>query len=256
MLLATIERKLYREADAIYTHLENAKDHFIQKGASKHKIFFIPSAIPFDPIPELKPLPENKVFTIIYVGAHGDVNDLGTLLEAARILKDRGMEQKIKFRLIGSGTQKPYLQKRSEELGITNIEFQDPVPKNEIYNKIWEADAAIVLFKDIPLYETGASPNKVFDYLVCGRPQIFAGNVKDNPVEKSGAGIMVNPENPKAIADATIQLSNWTLKKREEMSQAGYYYVLEKHTLDKWVQKFFSMLKHKNIAFSEKIKPL
>jgi glycosyltransferase involved in cell wall biosynthesis len=163
-------------------------------------------------------------FIVLYAGAHGLSNDLGTLLEAARLLLDRS---DIALVLLGDGKDKPALVQRAQEQNLTNISFIPPLPKAQMPFAMAAADACIAILKPIPLFTT-VYPNKVFDYMAAGKPVLLAINgVIREVVESIQAGIFVEPGDASGIARAIKQLADQPESGRA-MGLRGRQYV-EKH---------------------------
>ncbi|MFO3796252.1 MAG: glycosyltransferase family 4 protein, partial [Anaerolineales bacterium] len=155
--------------------------------------------------------------------AHGPANDLDIVLEAACLLQD----SPIHFLLIGDGKDKPRLQQKAKEWGLTNITFLSPVPKREMPAFLQIADVGLAILKPLEEYKT-TYPNKVFDYMAAGKPILLAiDGVIREVVEAAGCGIFVPPGNPQALAQAAQQLAT-DAPLRETMGQRGRIY-LEKH---------------------------
>jgi glycosyltransferase involved in cell wall biosynthesis len=132
-------------------------------------------------------------------------NDLGVVLEAAALLRDR---EDILIVLLGDGKDKPLLIDRARVLNLQNVRFLDPIPKQEMPNALAAVDACIAILKPIPLYAT-VYPNKVFDYMAAGRPVILAiAGVIREVVESTQAGIAVTPGKPEEIALAIRALAD------------------------------------------------
>ena len=93
----------------------------------------------------------------MYLGAHGQANALDVLLDAARIVKERGYDD-IRFVLIGDGPEKPRLIKMSKELGLENVEFRNPVPKSNVPDVLREADAFLLTWKTLQFSDTVSAP--------------------------------------------------------------------------------------------------
>ena len=59
---------------------------------------------------------------------------------------------------------------------------------------------------------------------------------------EAGCGISVEPENPKAIADAVMKLASVSASERDEMGRKGHDYVLKYHTYSVLSQKFVDVM--------------
>jgi glycosyltransferase involved in cell wall biosynthesis len=198
------ERFLYRHADQILINSPGFADHVMERGARHVEI--LPNGADvamFDLIADGVEFrtAHNLVgkFIALYAGAHGLSNDLGILLEAANLLKDR---PEIVIVLLGDGKEKPTLQARASELGLTNVLFVPPVPKLQMPDVLAASNACIAILKPIPLYAT-VYPNKVFDYMAAAKPVILAINgVIQQVIESARAGLSIPPGDPASMAQA------------------------------------------------------
>ncbi len=144
-------------------------------------------------------------FVVMYSGAHGPANDLDTALEAAELLKDR---PEICFVFVGTGKDKPRLEKLKEEKGLGNVLFVPPVPKDQIASVMAAENAGLAILKDLEMFRT-TYPNKVFDIMACGDPVLcqIDGVIRE-VVEDNRAGLFVKPGDPRALADAALKLAS------------------------------------------------
>jgi glycosyltransferase involved in cell wall biosynthesis len=162
---------------------------------------------------------EEKI-VVLYAGAHGLSNDLGTLLEAAKRLQPR---KDIILVLLGDGKDKPSLQAQAKREGLNNILFLPPIPKLEMPSALAAADICIAILKPVEAYKT-TYPNKVFDYMASGKPVVLAiDGVIREVIESAQAGIPVPPGDPNALAEAILRLANDPDLGRRMGSQARAY---------------------------------
>jgi glycosyltransferase involved in cell wall biosynthesis len=160
-------------------------------------------------------------FVGLYAGAHGMSNNLGVVLQAAKLLQD---DQDIVIVLLGDGKEKPALLRQAENLGVRNVRFLAPVPKKDMPGALAAADACIAILKPVELYKT-VYPNKVFDYMAAGRPVVLAmQGVIQEVVEEAGAGITIEPDDQVAMANAIRELAV-DQELRFEMGMRGRQYV-------------------------------
>lgn len=229
-----LEHQLYLKADRLVINSPGFLDHVLKRGG--HDVMVVPNGV--DPA-MFEPQNTGDMyrseyglqgkFVVMYAGAHGMSNDLGILLEAARILQDR---PEIAFVLVGDGKEKPALQKRACEAGLANIYFLPPVPKTQMSEALAAADVCVAILKPVPLYAT-VYPNKVFDYMAAGRAVILAiDGVIRQVVERAGCGIFVEPGNPQALADAVWQLAG-SVQQTRQMGERGREYVEENYDREK-----------------------
>lgn len=239
--LEVLERFLYRRASTIVSLLPYAVEHIVQKGVDRSKVVWIPNGVSLDRIPEAQLANPQPPFKALYAGTHGLANSLHTLLEAAQILKNQN-QQHIQIQFLGDGPEKPRLQEMAARLQLENVSFEPTIRKTEVYQRLQQADAFILPLLDSPLFKYGISANKLFDYLACKKPIVFAVNAPNNPVAECNAGITVPPGNPEAMAKALIDLANISAEERHQMGERGHRYVVENYDLRNLIQRYESTL--------------
>jgi glycosyltransferase involved in cell wall biosynthesis len=104
----------------------------------------------------------------------------------------------------------------------------------------------MVSMLNTPLYKYGISLNKLNDYLLAGKPIIFAGNVLNNIIENAQAGITVPPENAKEFAKGLVKLSSLEQQKLDEIKTNAFNYVNENHDIHKLANKFLKVCEINN----------
>lgn len=224
-----MERFLYRHANQVMVNSPGFIEHVEARGAGQ--VALIPNGADvamFDPQDDGEAFRRAHdlvgKFVALYAGAHGMSNDLGVLLQAAALLRDR---PRIALVLLGDGKEKAFLMTKAAKLGLGNVHFLPPVAKNEMGAALAGADACIAILKPVELYKT-VYPNKVFDYMAAGRPVILAiDGVVREVVLKAEAGIPVKPGDPQALASAISELAD-DPSRRRAMGHNGRRYV-EKH---------------------------
>jgi glycosyltransferase involved in cell wall biosynthesis len=92
-------------------------------------------------------------------------------------------------------------------MGLNNLLFLPPLPKNEMTGALAGADACLAILKPIEEYKT-PYPNKVFDYMAAGRPVILAidGAIHE-VIEAADCGVFTQPGDPIGLAEAIRKLS-------------------------------------------------
>lgn len=238
-----LESFLYRHADRVMVNSPGFSEHVRVRGAKRVEL--IPNGADpsmFDPADEgasfrTRYLLAGK-FVALYAGAHGMSNDLGVVLEAAKMLDGTD----IQIVLLGDGKEKANLQAQAGEMGLTNVTFAPPVPKSEMPGALAAADACIAILKPLDEYKT-TYPNKVFDYMAAGRPVVLAiDGVIREVVEAAGCGIFAQPGDPSALAEAIQRLAA-DKKEARIMGLKGRAYLEEHFSRAVIGEKLVSLLK-------------
>lgn len=237
--LERIERYLYRHSARIISLLPGAAGHMAEKGADPARVLWLPNGVDAGLAPEPSPGAAQEAFTVMFAGAHGVANGLDAILDTARLLRG----EPVRFRLIGQGPEKERLMKRAEDEGLTNVTFDAPVPKEQIYGVLAQADAFLMILKDSPVFRWGVSPNKLFDYMAMARPVVFGVSTPFNPIDDAKAGLTVPPEDPAAMAEAIRALMAMSPEARWEMGLRGAAYVKENHDFGKLAARLDAALR-------------
>lgn len=232
-----IEGFLYRRANKIITLLPFASEYLRRFGVPDNKVVWISNGVGLEdyPLPQSDPAdPDGRPFQLMYYGSHGRANGLLTLIQAMSVVKKRlgAGEKRVHLRLIGEGLEKDILMANAHSEGLTDewISFEPPVPKSEIPSLSASADAFIITVRDLPeLYKYGISMNKLFDYLASSRPIIIASNARNNPVADAEAGITVPAEDPVALADAILEMSQMPPEQRLRLAVNGRVHVAKEY---------------------------
>lgn len=232
-----LERFLYRKAERVMVNSPGFIDHVTQRGARNVRLIpngsdtcmFNPQ-IKGDSFRQEHRLTEK--FLVLYAGAHGISNDLGILLDAADILRDRS---EIIFVLLGDGKEKSALMEKAKKMELENVLFLPSIPKKDMPVALAAADVCVAILKPIPLYAT-VYPNKVFDYMAAGKPVVLAiEGVIRQVIEEAQAGILVSPGDSQELAQAILRLAS-APNERIVMGRNGRAFV-EQH-FDRAIQAY------------------
>lgn len=238
-----LEGFLYRHADQLMVNSPGFIDHIQARGGKD--LTLIPNGADagmFDPGADGAAFRQQHnlegKFIALYAGAHGMSNDLGVVLEAAHILQER---EDIAIVLLGDGKEKPRLVAQAEEIGLENLYFIPPVPKDSMPEALAAVDACIAILKPVEMYKT-VYPNKVFDYMAAGRATILAiDGVIRQVVEEAQAGLFVPPGDPGALAQAIRQLADHP-ETAKNMGRNGRSYLEEHFNREKLAGELASLL--------------
>ncbi len=222
--LQWIEDFAYRKSDQVISLFPYALEHMVEHGMRPDKFIWIPNGIHPTELENAEPLNKNvetalpkDKFIVGYTGTFGLANNLSSLIEAAKILKQ---EAEIYFVLVGGGKDKSKLLKMAKNLN--NVIFIDPIKNIQIQTMLKKFDVCFVGAKDLPLYKFGTSPNKLSQYMYASKPIIHLIHPKN-----CECGISIKTDNPKLIAEAIMQLKALNPEERFKMGKIGYDYVIK-----------------------------
>jgi len=241
-LFRHLEKYLYRKAGQISAVLPLTWKHVENSGADSKKVKWIPNGANLIRFLKTSDYRGGQLpLTVMYVGGFSSTHDISTILKAANILQQKGIME-CRFVIVGDGPQRSDCEQEARSLILQNIEFRNPVPKNEIPHLQKHADVLVACVKNTPVYQFGINSNKIYDYLASSRPVIFSGNAPNDPIAESGAGFSVPPENPEAMAEALLKFLEMSPAERIEMGKLGRRYVEREFDIRKLAERMESLL--------------
>jgi glycosyltransferase involved in cell wall biosynthesis len=209
-----LERRIYAAADHIVVLAPGMQESITSRtGFPAARMTMIPNASDIDLFsPDARGLEDPRFgpagsFRAVFTGAHGLVNGLDAVIDAAVELKRRG-ERGIQLVFIGSGSQRERLIERSRREGVDSVcSWVSSIPKHELASVLPRMDVGLMILKNAPALYYGSSPNKFFDYIAAGLPVLnnYPGWLADM-IGRHGCGLPVPSGDPAAFARALVYL--------------------------------------------------
>ena len=159
---------------------------------------------------------ESGKFNVVYVGAIRPVNNVGNILDTAKLLKD---DKEIQFLIYGDGNQKEMLEKRVAEEGLDNVKMKGFVNKQFIPYILSKSSLNILNYSHTQYnWARGNSSNKLFEYMASGKPIISTVKMGYSIIEKYKCGIELENSSPEELAKAIVDIKNMS---EEEYKKIG-----------------------------------
>ena len=227
-----IERRLYRKADRVVMSMEGGqqyiKDHKwdLQSGGpiDLSKIVYVNNGIDIDEfyananryVLQDKDLEDDSIQKIIYLGSIRLANNLVQLVDAAKELLPY---KHIKVLIYGDGAERPMLEEKCQEEGISNVVFkQNWVEPKYVPYILSKATINILNYgKDWAPY--GGSMNKMFMSFACGKPILCNAGMKYSPIRDNKLGVDCYFANSSDYAKAIIELTNMSELERNALEK-------------------------------------
>lgn len=243
ILMKIIEKKAYRSSDLIISLLPKANSYVNTISRNAGKFFYLPNGFS-DHVNEDGIIPDeltNKIptekFILGYAGSLGIANAMSVVIEAAKILRDL---DDIHFLIIGDGYLKDALIEQAGK--INNITFLPKIKKGLVHKVVAKFNVGIISWNDSPLYDYGVSANKLFDYMNAAIPIISAGRIADDPVRLGNCGLVIEPENPKLMTQAILQLKELSFDERLALGNNGKKYLEASHSYEKLAKSLLTRI--------------
>ena len=195
---SALEERIYRAADVVTVPTRGLERDLGGLPVATGKVMRIGPAVDlerFDPAP---PERRGAPLRVLYAGTVGLAQGLETLLEAAALAGP----ERVQVRIAGGGASAEAVARAAP----ANVEVLGVVEPDGIPALYREAEAAVVLLRDLPIF-AGALPTKIAEAMAAGRPVIVAARGEAAEfTTAAGAGIAVPPEDPQQLATAFHRL--------------------------------------------------
>jgi lipopolysaccharide/colanic/teichoic acid biosynthesis glycosyltransferase len=244
-LLDGLCRFVYRHADRVVVLSPGFRKILIERGVSASKIDVIynwcnDSAVNESSMEARRtpPVPIGAIgdFVVLFAGTLGLAQALDAVLEAAALCRSRVPQARFVF--IGGGVDSGRLERRAHEMQLDNVRFLPRQAMAAMGSILTAADVLLVHLKDDPLFRV-TIPSKTQAYLAAGRPILMAvpGDAAEL-LERSGAGLVCEPENPASIAEGVRLLFEAGQARLRAMGRAGRDFYERELMLEAAVDKF------------------
>jgi glycosyltransferase involved in cell wall biosynthesis len=250
--LARIAGFLYRHADRIVVVTPAFEDYLVKHWrVPREKISVIENGVEtqlFAPEPSSgkaavlrKELASDGKFVVSYIGTMGMAHGLETIITTASQLRDTNPE--IIFLMLGEGAEKERIAALARDRGLNNLRFVDQQPREKIPAYICASDVCLVLLKKTDLFKT-VIPTKMLEFMSCARPVILGVDGQARAIlEEARGGLVIEPENSDALADAIRYLAT-NREAARTLGKNGREYVVRKFSRQQTAERYIHVLEH------------
>ena len=227
-LLTHLERFVFGQAQAVVTVSQTMAARICDKGVKPERLHILPNWANLEAIRPgrrqnqfRQELGLKSEIVVLYSGNLGEKQGLEIILEAAALTRgDPG----IKYLIAGEGAVKTRLAAQAEKLGLENLSWL-PLQSTERFGLLLAA-ADIHLVVQRQKAADLLMPSKLTNILAAGRPFVVTAlpdTELGRVISDSGAGILVPPENPPALAQAVLALAADLPARRQMGARARRY---------------------------------
>jgi glycosyltransferase involved in cell wall biosynthesis len=174
-------------------------------------------------------------FVVQYSGNMGLWHDIDTIVRAAALV---GGSASVHFLFIGSGIKRAAAEKLAGELGLKNVTWLPYQNREDLDDSLACCHAALISQKEG--LEGVAVPCKLYGILASARAvvaQVPDASEAAQVVREEECGVVVRPNDPKALADAVMALA-CDPELTAAMGSRAFAAYRAKYTLEKAVETF------------------
>jgi colanic acid biosynthesis glycosyl transferase WcaI len=225
-LLYKVENLAYRHARLVTTLTPSMRQRIIAKGIAEDKVQLLEPRMD-DSLMDLLPEEGNafrrrydlgEKFLVTHSGNMGVKQGLDVILDAAALNR---ADDSMLFLCVGNGADCERIKRRAAELDLDNVRFL-PLLDERDFRGLLAASNVCLVTQQRSVSEI-AFPSKIVTYLAAGRPIVASVNLECEVARitrESGAGGVVEAEDPLALLEAVRGWRNADLRKAGENGRA------------------------------------
>ncbi|HEY3077201.1 MAG TPA: glycosyltransferase family 4 protein, partial [Burkholderiales bacterium] len=249
-LLGVVDRLIkwiYRGCDRVLVQSEAFIPSVEAHGVPRNRIRYLPNSAenfyrrvdPRAEDAEASELPAG--FRVMYAGNIGAAQDFPTILAAAELLKH---DTRVQWIVLGDGRMRSWVEDEVHRRGLqASFHLLGQRPPERMPRYFAHADVLLATLRREPIFAY-TIPSKIQAYIACGKPVIAAleGEGGRN-IREAGAGWVVPPENPRALADAVTAASRLARSELSSMGERGEAWFREHFERDKLLSRLEAELR-------------
>lgn len=245
-ILYNSSTKYYKKTDKLICLSEKARDLLAERtGKKDDKLLVMPQCC--EKFYETPVRDESLVarfrdgFNLVFTGNISPAQDFPVMIEAARLLKERGVA--VNWIIVGDGMSRAEVEASVAAANLTeNFFFEGSFPAEEMPRYTYIADALIACLTKSPLLDC-TIPAKVMSYIAAGKPIVLAMDGEANrTVNEYGCGFATESGNATLLAESIEKLARMPQKEREAIASRVHALHFEKFERDSNLTRFIDFV--------------
>lgn len=235
-LLVSGEHRIYRKADALIFTKEGDTDYLKQQGWTTEqggdidlkKCYYINNGVNLDiyhrqiatEVLKDEDLLDPAKFNVVYTGIIRPVNNVGNILDCAKLFKKRTGYENVQFLIYGDGSELEALKHRAEIEKLDNVKLKGFIARKYVPFVLSKSSVNILNYAQHQFNWTrGNSSNKLFEYMASSKPIISTVRMGYSIINKYGCGLELEECTPKALAEAVMYFHDMSAIEREQYGE-------------------------------------
>lgn len=254
LFFGRLEKWAYKKADRIIYSMSQGDKYICgELGINPNKVFLIGQPIAckkFDnDAKHIENLPEDirnfimDGFICTFSGYYMEYEGVYVMLEAAKILKEKGIPIKMVF--VGSGAETEGMKRYVKDNNLYNVMINGRIAKEAVPVLLTKSDVCIAhleVKEHKEVYKYGVSKNKVNEYLYSGACTLYGFLYQDDMVASSGGGMIFEPYNADELANNIQKLYQMSPDERKLYGKKGRRYIHNYYSVEKLTDLLLKVL--------------
>jgi colanic acid biosynthesis glycosyl transferase WcaI len=188
------------------------------------------------------------IIELLYAGNLGPFQGLETVLEAAKLIQEKGNRLKLVF--IGAGSNLEKLRSMANHEGLDNVTFESWMPWPSLVQRFTHADGLLMHLREDSLTRI-AIPSKTQAYLCTGLPMVAAvPGETATLLNRAGVRWVCKPDQPHSLAAEMRRFISASTEERNASAQRAQKYYLDHFSFSKGLAQFLESYKKVRAAVS------
>lgn len=230
------EHWIYKKADALIFTKEGDTDYLKERGWTTsqggdidlNKCHYINNGVDIVACEERSrlmqmddpDLNDDRKFNITYVGTIRPVNNVGNLLDTAKLIKAKEGYADVQFLIYGDGNELPNLQERVKNEKLDTVKLKGYVNRQYVPYILSKSSINMLNYSQGQYnWSRGNSSNKLFEYMASGKPIISTVHTGYSIIKKYNCGVELDEDTPGALAKEIIRFHDMDVTQRDEIGR-------------------------------------
>lgn len=230
------EHWIYKKADALIFTKEGDTDYLKERGWTTsqggdidlNKCHYINNGVDIVACEERSrlmqmddpDLNDDRKFNITYVGTIRPVNNVGNLLDTAKLIKAKEGYADVQFLIYGDGNELPNLQERVKNEKLDTVKLKGYVNRQYVPYILSKSSINMLNYSQGQYnWSRGNSSNKLFEYMASGKPIISTVHTGYSIIKKYNCGVELDEDTPEALAKEIIRFHDMDVTQRDEIGR-------------------------------------
>ncbi len=182
-------------------------------------------------------------FLCVFAGYYMIYEGVYEMLEAAKVLSDKGLP--VKFVFVGSGKEADSMKAYVKENHLDNVYVGGRIQKELIPALLRRSQICLahLAVKNNPnSYRFDASKNKINEYMYADSCIIYGTCLENHFVKASGSGYTITPYDSGAFAEKIEKVYNMPEEERMQFGKNSCEYIKTHNTLEVLTEKYIRLI--------------
>ena len=159
-------------------------------------------------------------FNVTYVGTIRPVNNVGNLLDTAKLLKAAGGYNDVQFLIYGDGSQLPELQERVQNERLDSVKLKGFINRQYVPYILSKSAVNMLNYAQNQYnWMRGNSSNKLFEYMASGKPVISTVHMGYSIIKRYDCGVELDADTPEALAKEIMRFHDMPAEERDRIGR-------------------------------------